>query len=392
MPAPTESARTRGVQPPVIPIVAELIRAHPGTISLGQGVAFYGPPPQVRQRLEQFFADPQNHKYKPVDGIGPLREALSRKLKAENCIDLNDSRRLVVTAGGNMAFVNAVLAVADPGDEVVLPLPYYFNHEMAVRIAGCIPVFVATDEDIYQLRLDVIETAMTPRTRAVVTISPNNPTGAVYPEAALRAVNRLCAARGVYHVHDEAYEYFTYGGAAHFSPGSIAGAEAHTICLHSLSKSYGFASWRIGSMVIPDHLYEAVRKIQDTVLICPPVVSQFAAVGALEAGRAYCDRHRVAIERVRASLLQEFGSLQDVCRVPRADGAFYFFVTVDTTLGAMDLVERLIREHGVAVIPGTTFGALDRCVIRISYGALQPETAIEGVGRLVRGLRAIVKH
>jgi len=387
-----ESSRMAAVQPPVIPIVAELIRAHPGTISLGQGVAFYGPPPEARAKLDTFFADPDNHKYKPVDGIPPLRDALARKLKAENGIELGDARRLVVTAGGNMAFVNAVLAIADPGDEVILPLPYYFNHEMAVRIAGCTPVFVPTDEATYQLRLDAIERAITPRTRAVVTVSPNNPTGAVYPEAALRAVNRLCAARGVYHVHDEAYEYFYYGGAAHFSPGSIPGAEGHTICLHSLSKSYGFASWRIGSMVIPAHLYDAVRKIQDTVLICPAVVSQFAAVGALAAGRAYCDRHRGAIERVRATLLGEFGSLRDVCHVPPADGAFYFFITVNSKLGAMELVERLVREHGVAVIPGTTFGVEDKCVVRVSYGALQPDTAIEGVGRLVRGLRAIARR
>jgi aspartate/methionine/tyrosine aminotransferase len=380
------------VQPPVIPIVAELIRAHPGTISLGQGVAFYGPPPEARAALDAFFADPDNHKYKPVDGVPALRDALARKLKAENRIDLAESRRLVVTAGGNMAFVNAILAVADPGDEVILPLPYYFNHEMAVRIAGCTPVFVPTDEATYQLRIDAIERAITPRTRAVVTVSPNNPTGAVYPEAALRRVNAVCAARGVYHVHDEAYEYFYYGGAAHFSPGSVAGSAPHTICLHSLSKSYGFASWRIGSMVIPAGLYDAVRKIQDTVLICPPVVSQFAAVGALEAGRAYCDGHRRSIERVRATLLDEFESLRDVCRVPPADGAFYFFVTVDTKLRAMDLVERLVREHGVAVIPGTTFGVEGRCVVRISYGALQPETAIEGVGRLVRGLRAITRR
>ena len=145
-------------------------------------------------------------------------------------------------------------------------------------------------------------------------------------------------------------------------------------------------------MVIPAHLYDAVRKIQDTVLICPPVVSQFAAVGALQAGRAYCDRHRVAIARVRETLLGELETLRNICRVPPADGAFYFFVTVDTKLGAMDLVERLVREHGVAVIPGTTFGVHDRCALRISYGALQPETAIEGVGRLVRGLRAIVRH
>src|SRR6476646_6551951 len=145
-----ESARMAAVQPPVIPIVAELIRAHPGTISLGQGVAFYGPPPQAKAALDRFFADPENHKYKPVDGIAPLREALARKLKQENGTELGDARRLVVTAGGNMAFMNAVLAVADVGDEIILPLPYYFNHEMAVRIAACTPVFVPTNER-YQL-------------------------------------------------------------------------------------------------------------------------------------------------------------------------------------------------------------------------------------------------
>jgi aspartate/methionine/tyrosine aminotransferase len=289
-----------------------------------------------------------------------------------------------------MAFLNAVLAIADVGDEIVLQAPYYFNHEMAVRIAGCTPVFVPTDAEC-QLRPDAIRAAITPRTRAVVTISPNNPTGAVYPEPALRDVNALCAAAGVYHVHDEAYEYFTYGGAPHFSPAAIDGSEPHTICLHSLSKSYGFASWRIGSMLIPAHLYEAVRKIQDTILICPPVISQFAAVGALHAGRGFCDHHRPALERVRHTFLEQMHSLSGVCDVAPADGAFYFFLTVHSDLDAMHLVERLVREHGVAVMPGTTFGVEDRCTLRVSYGALQPETAIEGVGRLVRGLKAIVK-
>jgi aspartate/methionine/tyrosine aminotransferase len=386
-----ESARLAAVQPPVIPIVAELIRAHPGTISLGQGVVYYGPPVQAEQKLAEFLADPANHKYKPVDGIAPLKEALGRKLREENGVELGTSRRLVVTAGGNMAFVNAVLAVADPGDEVILLSPYYFNHEMAVRIAGSTPVFVATDER-HQPRLDAIRAAITPRTRAVVTISPNNPTGAVYPEASLRAVNALCAAAGVFHVHDEAYEYFTWGGVRHFSPASIAGGEHHTICLGSLSKSYGFASWRIGSMVIPAALYDAVRKVQDTILICPPVVSQFAAVGALEAGRPFCERHLASIGPVRETLLADLRSLGDAVRVPPADGAFYFFVTVDTKMPAMDLAERLIRDHGVAVIPGTTFGVDARCAVRISYGALEPDAAIEGIGRLVRGLRAITRR
>lgn len=384
-----ESARMAAVQPPVIPIVAELIRTHPGTISLGQGVVYYGPPPQARHRLSAFFADPENHKYKPVDGVAPLKDALARKLHEENEIDPGPSRRLVVTAGGNMAFMNAVLAVADPGDEVILLSPYYFNHEMAVRIAGCSPVAVDTDAR-HQPRVDAIRAAITPRTRAVVTISPNNPTGAVYPESTLRAVNALCAAAGVYHVHDEAYEYFTWDGARHFSPGSIPGAEGHTVCLGSLSKSYGFASWRIGWMVIPVHLFDAVRKVQDTVLICPPVVSQFAAVGALEAGRAYCQQHLREIGRVRGVLLGELTCLGDAVRVPPADGAFYFFLAVDTKLGAMELVERLVREHGVAVIPGTTFGVEDRCTLRVSYGALNPETALQGVGRLVKGMKAIL--
>jgi aspartate/methionine/tyrosine aminotransferase len=386
-----QSARLAAVQPPVIPIVAELIRAHPGTISLGQGVVYYGPPVQAEQKLVEFLADPDNHKYKPVDGIAPLKAALERKLREEHGVEPGASRRLVVTAGGNMAFVNAVLAVADPGDQVILLSPYYFNHEMAVRIAGCTPVLVATDER-HQPRADAIRAAITPRTRAVVTISPNNPTGAVYPEAALRAVNALCAAAGVFHVHDEAYEYFTWGGARHFSPASIPGGGPHTICLGSLSKSYGFASWRVGSMVIPAHLYDAVRKVQDTILICPPVVSQFAAVGALEAGRPFCQRHLAPIGRVRETLLAELESLGEAVRIPPADGAFYFFVTVDGKIPAMDLVERLIRDRGVAVIPGTTFGVDDRCAVRISYGALEPDTAIEGIGRLVRGLRAITRR
>ena len=384
-----DSARLRQVQPPVIPIVAELIRAHPGTISLGQGVVYYGPPPQAGQKVAEFFADPENHKYKPVDGVAPLKELLARKWREEHGVHVEPSRRVVVTAGGNMAFMNAVLAVADPGDQVILQTPYYFNHEMAVRIAGCTPVFVPTDAQ-YHPRPAAIRAAITPRTRAVVTVSPNNPTGAVYPEPLLHEINTVCSAAGVYHVHDEAYEYFTYGGARHFSPATIPGSDLHTICLHSLSKSYGFASWRIGSMLIPAHLYEAVRKTQDTVLICPPVISQFAATGAMEAGRAYCDRHRAAIERVRQTFVAEMAPLHGACDFPTADGAFYFFVTADTKMGAMELVERLVREHGVAVIPGTTFGVDDRCTVRVSYGALQPETAIEGVGRLVRGLRAVV--
>src|SRR5207302_7807369 len=141
--------------------------------------------------------------------------------------------------------------------------------------------------------------------RAILAISPNSPTGGVYPEALLREVSALCRERGIYHVHDEAYEYFTYAGARHFSPGSIAGSEPYTISLFSLSKAYGFASWRIGYMVIPSALFEPVRKILDTMLICPPVISQHAALGALEAGAEWSRGQISSIAGVREMAVQE---------------------------------------------------------------------------------------
>jgi aspartate/methionine/tyrosine aminotransferase len=382
------SRRIAQVQAPAIPIVGDWIRATPGTISLGQGVVAYGPPPEALARIQDFFADPLNHRYQPVQGITPLLERLTHKLAAENGVQVGCERALVVTAGGNMAFLNAVLAIVDPGDEVLITAPYYFNHEMAIAIAGARAVAVPTD-DGYQLRLDALEAAITPRTRAVVTISPNNPTGAVYAEQDLRAVNELCRRRGLYHISDEAYEYFTWNGARHFSPASIAGSASHTIGLYSLSKSFGFASWRIGYMVVPGTLFEPIRKIQDTNLICPPVISQWAAVGALEAGRAYCTSKLQAMAETRRVVLERLGAAGDVCRVPAADGAFYVLLEVANAMDSMHLAERLVREHRVAVMPGSTFGVADRCALRVSYGPLLPDTAAEGIDRLIGGLRAI---
>ena len=385
-----ESSRMSSVQSPIIPVVAELIRQNPGTISLGQGVVNYGPPPAAAAQIARFLADPENHKYKPVVGIPELLDAFEEKLRSENEIHLGAESRLVIAAGGNMAFMNAILAIADPGDEIILQTPYYFNHEMAITMANCRPVLVPTDGN-YQLQPDLIRHAITPKTRAIVTVSPNNPTGAVYPEAALRAVNDLCRERGLYHIHDEAYEYFLYEGAKHFSPGSIPGAGAHTISLYSLSKAYGFASWRIGAMVIPESLLNSVRKIQDTILICAPVISQYAAIGALQAGAAYCREKLKAIVGVREIVQRELDALGDRCEVPPANGAFYFLLRLHTDLEPMQLAERLIREHHVAVIPGTAFGLHQGCYLRVAYGSLQKETAEQGIARLVAGLRTILK-
>jgi aspartate/methionine/tyrosine aminotransferase len=258
---------------------------------------------------------------------------------------------------------------------------------MAIEMAGCRAVLVPTDAR-YQLRVEAIASAITPRTRAVVTISPNNPSGAVFSDDALRAVNTLCRDRGIYHFSDEAYEYFTYG-RRHVSPGAFPDAAGHTVSLFSLSKAYGFAGWRIGYIVYPRHLDAAMVKSQDTILICPTVASQLAALAALEVGRAYCEPHVAELATIRQLVTSRLAALAPLAQVPAADGAFYCLLRVETSLDSVQVAERLVREHRVAAIPGSAFGMTDGCYLRVAYGALQKETVAEGIGRLVDGLRAI---
>ena len=383
-----QTLRMQSVQTPIIPVVGELIRENPGVISLGQGVVNYGPPPEALKQINTFLADPNNHKYALVQGIPVLLEQIKIKLAAENGISANGDSAVMVTAGSNMAFMNAILTISEPGDEIILQTPYYFNHEMAVAIADCTPVCVPTDDN-YQLNLDAIEATITPRTQAIVTISPNNPTGAVYSEDSLRAVNMICRERGLYHIHDQAYEYFIYDGVKSFSPGSIEGSDNYTISLFSLSKAYGFASWRIGYMVTPTHLYESLKKVQDTNLICPPVISQWAAAGALEAGKDYCKPYVEELGEVRKMILEKLNPFHDFITVPTPYGAFYCLLRVNTDLNAMTIVERLIREHKVAVIPGFTFGLEEGCSLRVAYGAMDKPAVLDGIDRLVSGLRDI---
>ncbi|WP_373529789.1 pyridoxal phosphate-dependent aminotransferase [Nostoc sp.] len=389
------TSRMQAVQSPIIPMVGELIKNSPGTISLGQGVVYYNPPPEAIEFLPKFLAEPTNNLYKSVEGIPPLLTALAGKLQAFNGIEINEENCIFVTAGSNMGFMNAILAITNPDDEIILNTPYYFNHEMAMpaavnyAMAGCRAVLVETDKN-YQLRPEAIAQAITAKTRAVVTVSPNNPTGVVYSKAALRQVNQICGTCGIYHISDEAYEYFTYNGVKHVSPGAF-GSNQYTISLYSLSKAYGFASWRIGYMVIPKHLFVSVKKVQDTILICPPVVSQYAALGALQAKEEYLKSNIGALAQVRQLVLDSLNRLQGLCSITPANGAFYFFLKVHTQMDAFELVKRLIQEHKVAVIPGTTFGVDNGCYLRVAYGALQKETVKEGIERLVQGLETIVK-
>jgi aspartate/methionine/tyrosine aminotransferase len=383
------SLRIDGVDTPIIPTVAALVRDHPGTISLGQGVVRYGPPADLLCALPERMANPLLHRYQAVGGIAPLIDALAAKLRDENGIDVARGSQVMVTAGSNMAFLNAVLALGDPGDEFILPLPFYFNQEMAIRMAGCVPVCVPTRPD-YQLDLNAIEQAITPRTRAIITVSPNNPTGAVYPEDDLRAVNALCAARGLYHFSDEAYEYFTFDGARHFSPASIPGAERHTLTFQSFSKGWGMASWRCGHVVYPADLAEAMNKVQDTNLICAPVISQLLALESLKLGRRAIEPELQSLASVRHKVHESLAALDGLASFPRTQGAFYVVLRLPGVSDPHAFIRTMVERHRVAVIPGFAFGLSDTREAnyqRLSFGSLDPATVAEGVQRFIAAVR-----
>jgi len=259
---------------------------------------------------------------------------------------------------------------------------------MTAGIEDCRAIVIPSSPDFVP-DIEIIRTHITSRTRAIVTVSPNNPTGVVYPAAVLQGISRLCAEHGLYHISDEAYEYFTFDGAQHYSPGATPGASAYTISLYSLSKSYGMAGWRLGYMALPTHLLPAIKKIQDSNIICATLTSQRAALEALVVGSDYCRQYLVGLDEVRQMVLSSLESLGSRLQIAPARGAFYVFMNLDTTMTSFSICEQLIEQFGVAVIPGSTFGH-DKPSVRVAYGNWKKDTIAEGLGRLTKGLDALL--
>jgi aspartate/methionine/tyrosine aminotransferase len=399
---PGPSSRLEGVLSPVIPELADLVARAPGTLSLAQGMVSWGPPPTVQEAIRLALAENGTalDRYGGVGGDPALLAAVERTLAAGHGLDLQDST-LLVTAGSNMGF-NAVAQAlcdgpaAEPG-EVLLPLPYYFNHVMAIQLAGGRPVPVDAGLVPDPERLAA---AITPRTRAIVTVSPNNPSGVVMPPEVLAAINHLCARHGLLHISDEAYALFTYGERPHWSPGSLPGSGAHTVTLQTLSKAYGMAGWRVGYLAAPRAFTAALAKVQDTVMICPPRLIQRGAVAALAAGPAWCGPRIRTLDLRRRQLLQAVEQERrrglPVRLLGEPAGAFYGLLALESKgLSGDGLMRRLVLQHRVAAVSGESFG-LDPQVhgptLRLSYGLLSEAELSEALRRLFDGLRAVLRQ
>lgn len=398
--APGPASRLAAVLHPVIPELAGLMTRTPGCLSLAQGMVGWGPPATVAMALQEALAaaasDPAAaatlDRYGPMEGDPALLAAIRAELEQERRLDLSSSA-LLVTAGSNMAFNAVAQALCDPGDEVILPAPAYFNHVMAVQLAGGVPVLPQAGLIPDPQRLEAV---ITSRSRAIVTVSPNNPSGVVMPAAVLEAINDLCARHGLFHISDEAYAPFVHGTVPHHSPGSGRGRGRHTISLYSLSKAYGMAGWRVGYAAVPQALLPALAKVQDTILICPPRLVQHAARAALAAGSAWVAPRVEALGQRRRQLLDAVAQARaeglDVRLWGEPDGAFYGLLEVATPLSGQELMRRLLLDHGVATLPGESFalGASDgRALLRLSYGLLDAPDLAAALERLFAGVTAL---
>lgn len=326
-------------------------------------------------------------RYGQVAGEPKLREAIAHKLQTDNAL-CYAPENVIVTNGGKHSLYNLIMAMIDPGDQVIIPAPYWLSYPEMVKLAGGMPVIVPTTlESGFKITPDQLRQAITPQTRLFVLNSPSNPTGMVYTPDEIRALAQVVVEHDIWVVSDEIYEKILYDGAEHLSIGA-ASPEAYerTIVSSGFAKTYAMTGWRVGFLAGPTELIKAVGTIQghSTSNVC--TFAQYGAIAAYE-GSQDCVREMVqAFAQRRQVVLDYINSIPGfVC--PQPDGAFYVFFSIDKTgMKSLDFCEALLEKQQVAAIPGIAFGA-DDC-IRLSY-ATSLDNIHKGMGRMVDFVRSL---
>lgn len=305
-------------------------------------------------------------KYTPAGGIPELRTALSDKFRKDNQLAY-DAKQICVTAGAKMACFNAILAIVEEGDEVIIPTPYWVSYPEMVRLAGGIPVLVETKESTgWKMTPEQFEAAMTPATKMVIINSPGNPTGAVYTADELRALGEVALEEDIIILSDEIYEKLVYGEAKHVSIASLSEELYNlTITVNGFSKGYSMTGWRLGYTAAPEPIAQAIDKIQNHNVSNACTFAQYGALAALQGDQAFVEDLRGEYDVKRQFM---FGRLKQIpnVRVLEPRGAFYFFVyTGSMGLKSLNLCDKLLSRYKVAAVPGVAFGYDEG--VRLSY-------------------------
>jgi aspartate aminotransferase len=363
-------------------------------IGFGAGEPDFATPPEIVAAAVEACRNVDYHHYTATAGLPELRAAVAAKTRRDSSYAV-EPEQVLVTNGAKQAVYEAFATLLDPGDEVLLPAPYWTTYPEAIRLAGGVPVPVPTDESTgYLADADALEAARTPRTKALLFCSPSNPTGAVYPPELTAAVGRWAFQTGTWVVSDEIYEHLVYGDAV-FTSMPVAVPELADTCVvvNGVAKTYAMTGWRVGWLIAPPDVVTAAANLQSHLTSNVNNIAQAAALAAVRGDLTAVTGMRAAFDRRRRTMTRMLGEIPGVV-CPEPAGAFYCYPSVRELIGrrlrgsrpasSAELAELLLDEAGVAVVPGEAFGTPG--YLRLSY-ALADDNLVEGISRLDRLLR-----
>ena len=358
-------------------------------IGFGAGEPDFPTPAHIVDAAVEACRDPANHHYTPTSGIPALREAIAAKTKRDSGFEVA-AGQVLVTNGGKQAVANAFAVLCDPGDEVIVLAPYWTTYPESIALAGGTPVYVSSDETTgFRSSVADLEAAWTPNTKALLFVSPSNPTGAVYPRALIEEIGRWAVSKGIWVITDEIYEHLVYGTAEHHSmPVVVPELAERCIVVNGVAKTYAMTGWRVGWMIGPNDAIAAATNIQSHETSNVSNVAQRAALAAVSGGLEDVAMMREHFDRRRQTIVKMLNEIDGVV-CPEPEGAFYAYPSVKGLLGksicgerpqsSAELAELCINEAKVAAVPGEAFGAPG--YFRMSY-ALAEHDMVEGVSRL----------
>nr|WP_211489800.1 pyridoxal phosphate-dependent aminotransferase [Georgenia thermotolerans] len=358
-------------------------------IGFGAGEPDFPTPDYIVEAAVAAAKDPANHRYTPAKGMPALREAIAAKTLRDSGYEVSPDN-VLVTNGGKQAVYEAFAAVLDPGDEVLLPAPYWTTYPEAIKLAGGVPVevFAGVDQE-YLVTVDQLEAARTPQTKALLFCSPSNPTGAVYSPEQTEAIGRWAVEHGIWVITDEIYEHLVYDDAV-FTPIQkvVPDLVDTSIVLNGVAKTYAMTGWRVGWLIGPSDVVKAATNLQSHLTSNVANVSQRAAIAALSGDLSAVEHMRAAFDRRRRTMVEMLRAIDGV-QLPTPRGAFYAYPSVEGILGrtirgrtvttSAELASLILDEVEVAVVPGEAFGPSG--FLRLSY-ALGDDDLAEGVGRI----------
>ena len=358
-------------------------------IGFGAGEPDFPTPAHIVEAAVEACRNPRFHRYTPAGGLPELKEALAAKTQRDSGLVVEPAQ-VLVTNGGKQAIYEAFAALLDPGDEVIVPAPYWTTYPESIRLAGGVPVPVVADETTgYLATVEQLEAARTERTKVLLFVSPSNPTGAVYPREQVAAIGRWAAEHGLWVLTDEIYEHLVYGEARFTSlPVEVPEIADRCLVVNGVAKTYAMTGWRVGWLLGPKDVIKAAANLQSHATSNVNNVAQAAALAAVSGDQSAVAEMRAAFDRRRRTIVRMLNEIEGVT-CPEPEGAFYAYPSVKDLLGkeirgrrpstSLELSALLLEEAEVAVVPGEAFGTPG--YLRLSY-ALGDDDLVEGVSRL----------